>query len=488
MDIKLWDHQKKAIEEASKMNYYALFHEMGVGKTCTVINILKNKFNENKKILKTIIFTPPSVVSQFRSEWFKYSKVSHDRVIELKGSQEKRLGTFLNNKNTGTIFITNYEALLMKDLYKEFLKWNVEAVVLDESHRAKNHSTSRAKALQALTNPVGKCRPIVYLLSGTPILNSPLDIFQQAKIMIGGWPTLPYFETREKRHLIDNFYHFRARYFYDANAGMPSHIHFPNFQIRTMQKSGFDAMAEISEIIKRIGSNVTKDDCMDLPEEVTIIRKLGMTPEQIKNYREMKDHLITYINGKECVASIALTKALRLMQIASGFLTVEDNAREQEQVHFKNTPKEQCLKELLEDITPNNKVLVWAVFKNNFKQIREVCDSLKIKYVEVHGEISETKKKESIELFKTDDSIRVFISHPISGGIGLNLTNAPCSIFYSRNFSLEQYLQARGRNHRGQQTQKVTHYDLVCEGTIDEQVVEALSKKEEIGISLLTKV
>jgi len=81
-------------------------------------------------------------------------------------------------------------------------------------------------------------------------------------------------------------------------------------------------------------------------------------------------------------------------------------------------PRIKALRELLEDLTPEHKVIIWAVFKNNYTQIKALCEKLRINYVEVHGGISEKKKHEAITAFDKDDKTRVYIGHPGAGGIG----------------------------------------------------------------------
>ena len=120
--------------------------------------------------------------------------------------------------------------------------------------------------------------------------------------------------------------------------------------------------------------SVKKEECLDLPPLVRKTIKVELSPEQKKLYKQMKEELVAFVNDKACVASIALVKALRLMQITSGFITAED-----EDISFKKTPRREALKELLEQITPHSKVLIWSVFKDNYKTIREVSDELKIK-------------------------------------------------------------------------------------------------------------
>jgi SNF2 family DNA or RNA helicase len=290
-----------------------------------------------------------------------------------------------------------------------------------------------------------------------------MDIFSQYRIMDGG-------ETFGK-----NVWAFRAQYFYDNNAGMPKEKYFPDWRVRP------GALDEMNRLIYEKAMRVTKEECMDLPPFVEQTVFVGMLPEQKKAYEEMKKQFVTYINDKACVATLALTKALRLQQIVSGFIKLEDG----EEIKMKKNPRQEALKELLEDLTLEHKVLVWAVFKENYAQIRAVCEELKIKYVEVHGDIPNAEKFKNVDSFNSDKDIRVFIGHPGSGGIGLTLICSTYSIFYSRSFSLEQSIQAEARNHRGGQTRKVTRIDLVCADTIDELVLQKLKDKEELGEKIL---
>lgn len=475
--IKPWAHQLQAIGNAAALPYYGLFFEQGAGKTSTAINISRFRFAENGRLLRTIVFGPPIVVNNWRDEWLMHSKIEPGAITPLVGSQTKRLTLFKAKSVGPQIFLTNYESLGMLHLFENFIKWQPELLIFDESHRLKNHKAKRSKLAEELANPIGKRRPFSYILSGTPILNSPLDIFQQFLILDGG-------QTFGR-----NYFAFRARYFRDRNAGMPKERYFPKFEVMTKEKDGFDALSEISKAMSTISMRVEKKDCMDLPPEIHQIIKVGMTDEQTKLYKEMKSDFITFMGDKACTATIAITKALRLMQISSGFLSVKggDTGELCEAIPLKKTPKQEALKSMLEDLCESNKVLVWAVWKENYAHIREVCTELGLEYVEVHGGVSAMQKQLNVDRFKTDPKVKVFIGHPGSGGIGINLIVAQYSIFYSRTFSLENWLQARARNHRGGSEihDKIVHYDLVCENTIDELVVKALANKIEISEKVL---
>lgn len=478
----LWAHQQEGIRRMATEPDFALFFEMGTGKTRTIIEALTNRWKECGQ-QRTLIFCPPVVIQNWVEEWRKFTSL---RAIPLFGSGVKRLKSFTAATTQGhRLFITNYESLSMKPLHAAFMKWQPQALVFDESHKLKSPSSQRSKLAESLANPFDKPRkawlpkPNTFLLSGSPVLNSPTDLFQQFLVMDGG------------QVFGRNFWAFRAKYFRDRNAGMPKERHFYNWQPATLAQDGFDALAEITRLIAPKSMRVLKKDCLDLPPEIYTTVKCAMTPDQTRFYQEMKRDLLTYHNSKACVATLAITKALRLLEITAGFLA---HGEPPNQVHYQipSTPKTQALEGLLESICedPSQKVIVWAVWRENYKQIASVCEKLKLKYVEVHGEVSGKGRDDAITSFNTDPECRVFVGHPGSGGIGINLVVAGHRIFYSRNFSLEQYLQACARNHRGGSKEaghaSINHYDLVCENTIDELCLKRVASKQDMSDNLLS--
>ncbi len=243
---KLWDHQAQAIERANNLPFYALHFEAGTGKTLTAIQIMRERFNRERRILRTLIFCPPIVIQNWREEWFKYTKIDRKDVIPLIGTGAQRLKTFrqqaFNEKGErrGKVFITNYESLVLGDsnrdkgkkrikgeLFEAFKAWSPEQSIHDESHRAKNPQSKMAEGLDDLVNKYSK--PSLRLnLSGTAILNSPMDLYMQFKILMGGFPTVD--SVMGTGPLLTNFYHFRTLYFEDKNARWKGEEnYFPNW-------------------------------------------------------------------------------------------------------------------------------------------------------------------------------------------------------------------------------------------------------------------
>lgn len=473
--IPLWKHQREAYERAKEVDEFGLFFEMGAGKTATAINILRAKYEAEGGLQRTLILCPPIVMENWKREFALHSKISQQKIVLLRGSGAKRLETLEEQAWTEDgiavpkIFVANFESLYMERLFLKIASWRPRFLVVDESHKCKDYKSKRTK----LTIQLADNADFRLILSGTPILNSPLDLFSQFRILDQG-------DTFGK-----NFFVFRNTYFYDKNAYMPRDRHFPKYEIKPK------ALEELNERIKPRSMRVTKAECLDLPPLIRKTVYVEMSKEQKRMYEEMRKDFITFIRGQAAVATLAITKALRLQQIVSGFVSCEGTQGSERTVEtIKENPRAEALKELLTEITTHSKVIVWAVFKENYAVVQKVCKEASLDLVEVHGDIPASRKQENVDRFNSDPNCRVLLGHPGSGGIGINLTSASYSIFYSRNFSLEQDLQAEARNYRGgsEVHEKITRIDLVTPGTIDELALKRLASKVEIGEKVLREI
>jgi SNF2 family DNA or RNA helicase len=461
---KPWLHQAQAIEKAEIHidrggREFALFMEVGTGKTLTLVNILRCVYMKERRLSRTLILSPIITLHNWKKEVHMNSKLPDKSVIVLEGAGKKKLEQILKAPRDA-VLIGNYEMLYTESIFDALNKWGVEILVCDESHKLKNPSSKRTKAVIKIADKA-KYR---FIMTGTPVLKNLMDLWAQVRILDGG------------KRLFKSFFQFRNRYFVNMNSGNP----FKDWPEWAVVPS---AAVEIGGKMAGISHQAKKSECLDLPPLVKIQIETELTREQRNHYNMMKNELITFIKDEAVTASIALTKALKLQQIVSGFVTTDEDTA----IEFKETPREEALEELLDDLCPDNKVIVWAVFKKNYATIRRVCEKLKIKYVEVHGEIDNKTKFANVDAFNNDHEISVLIGHPGSGGVGINLVSSNVSIFYSRNFSLEYDVQAEARNYRGGSEihAKVTRYDIVSTSTIDQEIVQALSDKTEIGVQVL---
>jgi len=438
--------------------------EAGTGKTCTVIQIIREKCQAERRLLRSLILCPQVVIGNWVNELKKFSQIT--QITPLVGPGSKRVSDFMANNSAGHIFVTNYEALENENLYQLFVDWAPELMVADESHRIKNPSGVRTKKAVGLAQ-MAKYR---YILTGTPVLQSAQDLFSQVQFLDGG------------KMFGKNFFVFRGRYFYNKNAGAPSHVTWPDWQIRP------GALDEISKLIDGISVKARKSECMDLPPMLYKTVEVDLGKKQSKHYEDMKKEFITFLGDKACTAQLAVTKALRLQQIASGFIRLESG----QEVVLDDNPRLSALKDLLIDLVVEgkNKVIIWAVYRANYAQIRDVLDALKISYRELHGEINPRARDQAISDFANDAGVKVMLGNPGAGGIGVNLVAASYAIYYSRDFSLEHDIQSEARNYRGgsEVHDKITRIDIIARGTIDYEIAAALSRKQAISDQVLRNI
>jgi SNF2 family DNA or RNA helicase len=475
--MPLWEHQKIGVQMGLQEAGYGFFFEVGTGKSRTVINVMRHRFAHASRILRTIILVPKIAITNWQREIIEYSKVHPLDVIPLKGAGKKRWAKFIDETKDEDlqltkpkIFIMNYESLQMEDLMKAMKSWRPEFIIADEAHRIKNPKSKRAKELF----PLSDLAAYRYALTGTPILNTPMDIFNIFKFIDRG-------ETFGK-----NFYTFRSQWFEDDNAGFSGKPgYFPKFVPRP------ETYERFNKLIKTKSMRALKAECLDLPPLVKENIYVEMTAEQKKAYKEMERDLITFVQEaksegvqtKAVIAQIAATKNLRCLQILCGFAKTDTG-----EIHkFKENPRLEALEELLEDYAPSHKIIVWTLFHETYDDIAAVCKKLKLPFVELTGRINDKGKEEAKDAFNNDPKCRVMIANQGAGGIAINLIASNVSVYYSKDHSLEKDIQSEARNYRGGSEihDKVTRFDLVCLGTTDELINEGLRSKKDVAEMIL---
>jgi len=517
MEFKLqpWSHQLKVIKGVKDhvINSYALFFDMGwlgAGKTKTAIELLRLKAYELGRIPKTLIICPVVVMENWKDEILMHSYFD-EKEIEIIDGVTYPTGRKLKNpkkqlklqqaESERTIFIASTATVDPKkgSVWQSLKKQGFELLIIDESHQFKAFKGKRVKALHDLTHDRGlKYR---YILTGTPVLQDATDLWSQFYILD---PTI----------LGPNFYQFRAKYFYDKNAGMPSHLHFPDWQPKDEEyfnKFGYreeEDLKYLNKIIYQHANRVMKSDVLELPPFKTEKVIVPMEGEQKRIYEDFRKDLVAFLdikkkyNKKELEAELmagnldlkeidlpetmkadlAIVKTIRLQQLICGVFTNTDG----EVTHIP-TRRLEILKYTLSSISKDytNKSIIWSVFKPTYEQLAKVCEELDIKYVFLNGSQSKEEKDEAVKTFNNDPDVRVIIANQGAGGTGINLTSANYSIYYSRNFNLAHDLQSEARNYRGGQTRPVTRIDLVTPDTIDERVLERLAYKKEHAEDIL---
>jgi len=463
-----YDHQRDALEESWAAEYYALFMEMGTGKTKVALDTMACLF-EAGKINSALVVAPKGVYDN----WVKNEIPAHlpDRIkrhvmrwTPARGAKKERLLTdFIVDKYSGIkIFVMNIEAFSTSrgtDAAEAFLYQNPENIVIvDESTTIKNRKASRTKNITRLQR-LSKYRRI---LTGSPITKSPLDLFSQCDFL------------KEKALGFNSFFAFQARY---ANVQRKTMGH-RSFQ----QIIGYRRLDELSVKLDTFSNRVLKEDCLDLPEKVYLRREVELTAEQARLYTQMKKlALAKFESGDLATTASVLTQVMRLHQICCGFLQPDEG----EIQPLANNR----LSELL-DISDEvqGKAIIWASWTHDIQQI---ADALRDRFgpdsvATYYGGTPQDERQDIVTKFQDKESpLRFFVGQPRTGGYGITLTAANTVVYYSNSYDLEIRLQSEDRAHRIGQTNKVTYIDLVSPGTIDEKILKALRQKIDIAGQVL---
>jgi len=459
MASTLWKHQEVGVEKAKELDFFAFFFEQGCGKSRTLIEVLLQKYEKEGRILRTLIVCPDIVVTNWVDEFKKHAEVTSCFVIPLVGTGKERLDA-LNSAPHNSIFVCNYQTFLMKELVLAFKKLGLEAFVLDESHKIKSYNSKTTKNVLA----VSKGAKYRYCLSGTPVTNSEFDIYPQSQFLDGG------------AALGENFFIFRNKYFVDKNRNMKRSNYFPKWEIKEGAKE------EIKARMAPYCMRVEKADCLDLPPVITQVVDVELSEWQGRMYKSLEKDMVATFGDSVVMSDMALTNIIRMQQVVSGFCvdTLGRHSR-------MDGNRETVLKELLQSIPAPHKVIIWAVFKQNYYDIRRVLKELDLDFVELTGETPANYRDKYVERFRTEPHCRVMMANPKAAGIGINLVEAAYSIRYSRGYSLEDQLQSDARNHRAgsEMHQQIVRIEMLTRGTIDEVIYNALAGKKQIGPAII---
>ncbi len=443
-NVQLFQHQIKAYNAALNYPSFAILFEMGLGKSLTAVAIASRRYLRGE-VKKLLVVAPTSILDVWKNE-FEKAAVSYDLKI-LNDSIEKRkmqLKTF--QPNVLQIAVINYEATWR--MLEDLISWQPDMVILDESQRIKNPNAQQSKACHKL----GEIAKYKLILSGTPVQNSPLDVFSQWKFL-------------DKTIFGTSFYSFRARY--AIMGGYRNH-----------QVVGYNHLDELIKKAHSIAIRVTKEEALDLPEQTDEFRYCELEANARKIYEQLRKDSIAELESGKITARNILTKLLRLSQITGGFVTTNDGTGQK-----VSETKLNVLDELIDDIVidSNKKVVIFARFIPEIEAILKLLENKKIQYAWITGDVDIAKRGEEVKSFQEDKSCKVFVAQIQTAGLGITLHAADIAIFYSFDFSYANYQQAKARIHRIGQQNKCTYIHLIVKNSVDEKIIKALQTKEEIA-------
>lgn len=463
-----YQHQRKAWEDSWAAAYYALFMEMGTGKSKVAIDTI-GALHTDKEINAALIVAPKGVYDN----WVQKEIPAHlpddiERMIvrwtpsTAKKFQEEMRALVYEPFDGMKFFVMNVEALStprgMKAAYAFLTKNPDNIMVIDESTTIKNRKAARTKNIILLSKEAKYRR----ILTGSPVTKSPMDLYAQCAFL------------GEQALGFKSYYAFQNRYAVVAKRKMGT---------RSFQEIvSYRRLDELNERLDRFSNRVLKEDCLDLPDKVYMKRDVQLTKEQMDLYKQMKKLALAKLeSGELSTTASVLTQIMRLQQICCGHLTDDDGT-------INTLPSNRLpeLQRLCEEV--QGKAIIWATFTHDIQAIEA---SLKAAFGEdavacYYGETEQDDRQDIVQKFQDPDSpLRFFVGQPRTGGYGITLTAASTVIYYSNSYDLEIRLQSEDRAHRIGQEDKVTYIDLVTPGTIDVKILAALRSKIDLAGKVL---
>ena len=440
LSTPLRPYQQCSVDRTLSEGNTMLALDMGTGKSLTALAVVLRR--QCKRIL---IVCPLSVVGSWQNQFaehvttpYLFARLDQGSVRAKVEEAFKTVSSAARSEQLGVVAI-NYESLWREPFGSWALRAGFDCVIADESHRfgAANTSISQYMRKLGCTDAVRLC------LTGTPFSHSPLSIFGQY------------------RFLDDSIFGRRFRPFKERYALMGGY--------QGHQILGFQNQEELQRKFHKHAIVITKEEALpDLPPQVFEERVCRFEPKVRRQYDEMVRNFYVEVDGGEVTASNALTKLLRLQQLTSGHITTDDG-----ESLWVSDHKAKLLADTLEDLT--FPVVVFARFVRDLDVIRAVAEKRKVVYGEVSG-----RRKDLTPEAKMRPETDILAVQVQAGGVGIDLSRASTSIWYSMGYSLSDYEQALSRLHRHGQKQSVTHIHLITEGSVDRTVIRALAARKEV--------
>jgi SNF2 family DNA or RNA helicase len=359
-----------------------------------------------------------------------------------------------NDKFLDTFYFEQIRTDKGKQALKDVLFAKDCILVIDESHRIKNHQTKTFKICLA----AGKVAKRRIIMTGSPIANSPADMWSQFCFLFG----------KDKMESYTDFCNEYIEFLPSNHPMVRSLPGRPRIPARDKQgKIITKNLDDLKQRISAVSTQVTAADCRDIPEVTYTTIECKLSRELRTAYNSMEQEMMMNIQEQLITADNVISMLTRLSMLTSGIATAElgtvfDNPKKQDLLSILNNH---------EDVP----AIVWTRWKDEYRQVLDLLIE--------HG-----YKVTSDAVVFQDGLADIFLSSPAQGGTGLNLTRAKLQIWVSRSWSAIERTQALARNNRaGQDANHLHVYDLVAQNTIDQRIMQALHDKEDLLNTILTK-
>lgn len=444
--VELFDHQRSILDFHLDRPHSIDGSDVGVGKTAPAVLWLQRMFDD-QKIRKALVLAPNSILDNWVAELGEWSRLTS---VILRGSKDKRIA-LLQQNHIADVYILNYEGLRV--IFPQLMAANFDCIIADELHHLKGHNTQQTKLALKLAQHASYRKG----MTGTITTGDLLDVWSQAQFV-------------DPRIFKTNFWGYRNRFMYDANAGK-SWMKWPDWRPKDC------AVDEIRKQLEPYMIRFGKREVLKfLPPVLFEKRFVEMSGEQERVYKQLKrDFVAEREGGEELAALQILPRITKLLEITSGFAYREG----EETYRFEQNAKLTELKNVLEELG-DKQAIIWTVFTEDAMLIEEALGNIEARFGTIIGATEPKFRQHYVDKFNMG-CIQYLICHPACAGEGLTLL-APYAIYYSRGWKLGERIQSLGRNDRpgAEKYDNLTVIDLVCRNSIDEEVMTALEGKEDL--------
>lgn len=484
------DHQKIALLLGRDEDQFAYLMDQGTGKTKTLIDDACHNWR-NDRIHAVLIFTINSV----KTNWVMFDCMKDepedvDAVDDHMPPDVPYIKAVWVSQQVGAIkrawkkfelevtkqvtarsklvwLSANIESLRVPRAF-DFYERLIEAfdgkvmICVDESTLIGAPGSKQTKAAMKLRRLCNKAR----ILSGTPVIKSPLKAYSQFGFL------------DEDILGFGSFYAFRNH-----------HCVMGGFENRKVLY--YKNMDELHDKIASVSFRVLKADCLDLPPQTFLKRRVEMTKDQTRAYKEMQQEFITQNEEAGKVeAKIVLEQMLRLQQITGGYLPKMENDKAVGVVPLvepQHNPKFREVINILEE-GGDQRMLVWTRFTHEVLALTELLNEAGFAAMPFYGGLSDREKVSVRKSFQRDDKYRCVVGNPAAGGLGIDEFKAASLVVYVTNsFDTERRRQSEDRAHRigSEIHDAITYNDIIIPNTIDIKVIATMRNNVKISSAVM---
>ena len=445
MTITLFDHQRRCVEAMMHNPRFGLWLEPGMGKTITTLEAIR------RAPMRTVVVCPKSIMP---TAWLKDAKHFPDlrtKIIAGDTPEKRRRNIAADDWDVGIINFDQFKTT--KD---DLLRAGVRRLVIDESSKIKTWDSKITLAVHYFADRVRS----VWLLSGTPAPNSPVEYFGQIRAM--------------RPDICGDLY---WKWVYQISTPMRDKV-WVKGRPKEVILGYSQSEAQRIELERQLGLcsiAMRKEDALDLPAQTDIVMRLELGVDEFEAYTSAVNLLRAEI-GDEVVKMKSESALIKIRQITGGFVLNGPRA-----LRIGST-KLDALADIFDQLGPQP-CLIWAEFRHEIDAIEALCKERGESVAIIDGRTSHDAGSIT-ERFQAGEISRL-ICQPQAAGHGITLTRASYAVYYSLGFSYENFKQSRDRIHRAGQTKPCTYYILLAEDTVDEAAYGVVRGKGKASDALL---